>query len=95
MSKEERIVFQALGLEVCYEINGTGTHEQLWFGKNLLIDASGEVGCYKDEAWQMSLLLRGAARRAVWDKLLREHAESLLASELLGIRDLYKQLNEV
>ena len=91
MSKSERINFTVLGCDVTYEVNGSGTHEQLWFDDVMLVDASGEVGPYRGRKWQESLLLHGAARSAVWVRLMREHAESLLASELRGIPELYQQ----
>lgn len=94
MSKEETIRFTALGCDVRYEINGDGTHEQLWFDDVMLVDSFGEVGPYRSKKWQESLILHGAARSAVWQKLLREHAEYLLADALRGIPRLYEEINK-
>jgi len=79
----DKIRFEVLGQPVEYQVNNAGTHEMLSFGTTCLVDVSGDVGPYRTPAWKRTFILSGAAQAQARRKVLRAHAENMLALELV------------
>jgi hypothetical protein len=88
------INFTVLGANVRYEINDTGTHEELWFDDISLVDSSGDLGVFGSREWKNTLLLSGSARAASQRKILKDHAEFLLSEEIRSIPEIYKSIEK-
>ena len=87
------IEFKVLGRDVRYTINDLGKSERLEFDGVVLVDAWGNgLGPWDTQEWGVARIFTGAARAAAEHKVLRDYAESLLAGLLVGIPEIYKEM---